>query len=247
MSRIRPTRLRTGLKRLAATVAAITPLACAGTHLPKADPALSALPRIEEFCLAAERVVSHARMPMQLVVHGDFDTFVRSKASIAGPTLQQFTWTDAAGNPLGISCKLKSSDQLLQVFGPGSAGPDGSCQDMNRAVLALVAREVPRPVFPRVLFDPDETVVNEKEPGMTGPDWLAPFTLTTVDADGSLRIHSKGFVVDFLDPRYAALPERFRGVHYCHFIAPEQLRAVLEGSAPAGAVIGREVELPAPR
>lgn len=239
--------LKTVAARLPATVAAATLVACTGSSLPKSNPALPALPRTEEFCLAAERVVSHARMPMQLVVHGDFDAFVRSKASITGPTLQQFTWTDAAGNLLGISCKLKSSDQLLQVFGPGSAGPDGSCQDMNRAVLALVAREVPRPVFPRVLFDPGETVVNEKEPGMTGPDWLAPFTLTTVDADGSLRIHSKGFVVDFLDPRYAALPERFRGVHYCHFIAPEQLRAVLAGSAPVGAVIGRKVELPAPR
>lgn len=247
MSRIRPTRLRTGLQRLAATVAAITPLACAGTHLPKADPALSTLPRPADFCLAAERVVSRAHMPMQLVVHEDFDAFVKSKASIAGPTLQQFDWKDAAGNLVGISCKLKSSDHLLQVYGPGSAGPDGRCQDMNRAVLALVAREVSQPVFARVLLDPDETVVNEKEPGMTGPDWLAPFTLTTVDADGSLRIHSKGFVVDFLDPRYAALPERFRGVHYCHFIAPEQLRAVLGGSAPAGAVIGRKVALPPPR
>ena len=126
--------LKTVAARLPATVAAATLVACTGSSLPKANPALPALPRTEEFCLAAERVVSHARMPMQLVVHGDFDAFVRSKASITGPTLQQFTWTDAAGNPLGISCKLKSSDQLLQVFGPGSAGPDG-----NRRITAECA------------------------------------------------------------------------------------------------------------
>lgn len=235
------------LAQLLIVTACALPAACSTTSLPEADPALQALPQAGDYCLAAERVVSRSSLPMQLVVHRDFQDFVGSKALIAGPTLQQFDWMDADGKLLGISCKLKSSDHLLQAFGPGSAGPDGRCQDMNRAVLALVARQVPHPAFPRVVLDPDEVVVNEQQPGMTGPDWLAPFTLATVDADGSLRIHSKGFIVDFLDPRFAAMPERFRGVHYCHFIAPDYLRALLEGKAGAGAVIGRKLDLPAAR
>jgi hypothetical protein len=179
---------------------------------------------------------------MTLQVQPDFDAFVKSKALIEGPTIQQFNWADAQGRLIGISCKLKNTDHLVATFGPGSAGPDGSCQDFNRAVYDLVRREVRDPAYPRVVFDPNETVVNEKNPGMTGPDWLAPFTLTSVDADGSLRVHTKGFIVEFGDQRYTRLPERFRGVHYCHFIAPAHLRELLEGRAQPGAVIGRLVE-----
>jgi hypothetical protein len=113
---------------------------------------------------------------------------------------------------------------------------------MNRAVYALVAREIRRPAFPRVVFDPNEIVFNAQEPGMTGPDWLAPYPLTSVGPDGALWIATKGFIVNFNDPLYARMPVRFRGVHYCHFIAPEHLRDLLEGKARPGAVIGQKVE-----
>jgi hypothetical protein len=145
---------------------------------------------------------------------------------------------------IGISCKLKNADHLVTTFGPGSAGPDGQCQDMNRAVYALVARQVREPAYPRVAFDPQETFVNEGDPGMTGPNWLAPFAMTGVDPDGALRIFTRGFVVTFEDPTYNMLPPRFRGVHYCHFIAPDHLRDLLEGRAKPGAIIGRRPEIP---
>jgi hypothetical protein len=206
---------------------------------------LASLPALEEYCLDAQRLVTRTTIPMQLVRQPEFDAFVKSKALIEGPTIQQFEWTDPDGRLLGISCKLKSADHLNEVFGPGSAGPDGACQDFNRAVYAVMARESLTPVYRTVVFDPAETVTNEENPGMTGPDWLAPFTLTTVDTDGALRVHTKGFTVDFTDPRFARLPERFRGVHYCHFIAPDHLRDLLAGRAQAGAVIGRRVAVDA--
>jgi hypothetical protein len=214
---------------------------CTGTGL-RADPALPALPADDSYCLAAQRLVTHTTIPMKLEVQADFNGFVKSKALIEGPTIQQYEWRDDSGRLLAISCKLKNTDHLVARFGPGSAGPDGACQDMNRAVYALVAREVAEPQFERVVFDPQETVINEKEPGMTGPDWLAPFTLTAMDTDGALRIFTKGFIVEFNDPRLAAMPERFRGVHYCHFIAPAHLRDLLEGKAQAGVTIGRKVD-----
>jgi hypothetical protein len=212
------------------------------------DPyALTRLPPDNEFCLAAQRVVTRSTMAMQMQLHTDFDAFVKSKATIDDgvPTIHQYNWTDEAGRLLGISCKLKNTDHLVATYGPGVAGPDGTCQDMNRAVYDLVRRDVPAPRFAQVVFDPKETVFNDKEPGMTGPDWLAPFTLTSADADGSLRIHAKGFIVNFLDPAYAQMPVRFRGVHYCHFIAPGHLADLLAGRAAPGVRIGRLVA-PAP-
>ena len=211
------------------------------------DPfALDSLPPDAEFCRAAQRVIVRTTRPVQMQLHADFDGFVKSKATIDDGvvTIHQYNWHDEAGRLLGISCKLKNTDHLVATFGPGCAGPEGTCQDMNRAVYDLVRAGIATPRFERVVFDPHETVVNEKEPGMTGPDWLAPFALTSVDPDGALRIHAKGFVVEFLDPRFAAMPERFRGVHYGHFIAPGHLRDLLAGAAEPGAMIGRWVGAP---
>lgn len=204
--------------------------------------ALRSLPATEEYCRAAQRVVTRTEVPVKLVLHREFDAFVSSKALIEGPTIQQFNWYDPAGAPLGVSCKLKSADHLNVALGAGAAGPDGLCQDMNRAVYRLVAKDVVRPRYPTVVFDPAETVVNEKQPGMTGPDWLKPYTVTSVDEAGALHIAARGFVVNFTDPQFAKVPERFRGVHYCHFIAPEHLRALLTGAAEPGAAIGRAVD-----
>lgn len=206
------------------------------------DTGLHALPAEAGFCLAAARLVTRTAVPMELQVHSDFDAFVKSKALIEGPTLQQFNWNDDQGRLVAISCKLKSADHLVAAFGPGSAGPDGTCQDMNRAVYALVVRDVRTPTYDRVIFDSRETVANAENPGMTGPDWLAPFTLTSVDPDGTLRVHTKGFIVGFSDPQFAMAPVRFRGVHYCHFIAPQHLRDLLENRAQPGAMIGRNVQ-----
>ena len=71
----------------------------------------------------------------------------------------------------------------------------------------------------------------------TGADWLAPFLLVP-DAAGTLTIHSKGFRVDWLDPRFARFDARIRGVHYFHLIAPARPRELLTEQAAAGVTIG---------
>lgn len=222
-------------------LAALAMAGCASGPGPD-TPALKAVPATSEYCLAAQRVVTRTDVPVKLVLHQEFDAFVSSKAVIDGPTIQQFNWYDAAGAPLGVSCKLKSADHLNVAFGAGSAGPDGLCQDMNRAVYRLVAKGAGKPRYGQVVFDPAETVVNKDQPGMTGPDWLKPYTMTSVDENGALHIATRGFIVNFSDPQFAKMPERFRGVHYCHFIAPEHLRALLAGEAEPGAVIGRAID-----
>ncbi|MDJ0927382.1 MAG: hypothetical protein QNJ73_06970 [Gammaproteobacteria bacterium] len=206
---------------------------------------LDEVPAVDAYCLAAQRIVSRTEHPMQLVVHSDFDAFVKSKAVIEGPEIQQFNWTDSAGDVIGISCKLKSADHLNLAFGDGTAGPDGACQDMNRTVFEKVAPRAadPNPKYRQVVFDPAEAVWNEDEPGMTGPDWLKPYEATWVDDNGALHVRAKGFQVDFTDPRFAEVPERFRGIHYCHFVAPDYLKRLMLGAAEPGIVIGRAVDV----
>lgn len=155
---------------------------------------LDAVPDGDTYCLAAQCLVTRTVIAVNMQLHGEFDSFLRCKATIDDgvPTIHQFNWTDDRGRLPGIFRKLKSADHLEAVFGAGTAGPDATCQDMDRAVYQLVRREVPRPRSDRVLFDSHETAYNEKEPATTGLDWLAPYALTSVTADGALVIHARG-------------------------------------------------------
>lgn len=242
-SRRRPVASRAVLAALGAALAA-----CAGLGTPGGASltALAEIPALDEYCLPAQRIVTRTRQRVRLVVHADFDAFVKSKAVIEGPTIQQYNWYATDGRALGVSCKLKSADHLNLAFGEGTAGPDGLCQDMNRAVYALVAAEVEAPRYREVVFDAGEAVRNDENPGMGGPDWLAPYTASYVDEAGTLHIATKGFQVDFTDPRFSGAPERFRGVHYCHFVAPDYLRRLLAGEAEPGITLGRLVDTSGP-
>jgi len=200
---------------------------------------LTAMPALDEYCLEAQRVITRTNVPMQLIVHKEFSTFVKSKAVIEGPTIHQYNWYDEEGMILGISCKMKSADHLLLQFGEGTAGPEGYCHDMNRQVYALVQRQATNPVYADVIFDPSESLDTKEQASMIGPTWLLPFTLTRIDDKAYLHVATKGFVIDFLDPRFQKFPPSWRGTHYCHLIAPDYLVRLLTGEARAGVTIGR--------
>jgi hypothetical protein len=214
--------------------------ACA-SHPPKAFE-LSEIPAANSYCLEAQRIVSRTAIPMQLIVHEDFNAFVKSKAVIEGPTIHQFNWHDPEGKIQGISCKMKSADHLNIAFGAGAAGPDGFCQDMNRQVYRLLQEQIADPIFDSVIFDLSESIDSKEQSNMIGPIWLKPFIMTYLDPAGELHIATKGFVIDFSDPRYQKFPSSWRGTHYCHLIAPEHLAGLLNGEAEAGAIVGREAE-----
>lgn len=237
---MRPALTRT---RIAVTLAATGSLLGAGcATAPRPAGSAAATPPVEEFCLEAQRVVVGTDHPFLIQLHQDTEAFVRSKAEIDPPRVHQYIWyEDAAGTrPAMISCKLKSADHLNLVFGEGTAGPAGSCQDMNQLTVerVLAARGGQAPA---IVLDRAETVSNSEQPGMTGPEWLLPYALTSRDPSGALVIHAKGFGVEFLDPRFLDAPPPFRGVQYCHFIAPAYLERLLDGQAVVGQVFGVDV------
>ncbi len=210
---------------------------------------LRELPSEDKFCQAAQKLTARTPARLELVVHEDFNAFVKSKAIIDGPNgpqIQQYNWTDDAGNLLGVSCKLKTAEHLNLALGEGTAGGEGVCQEFNREVFRLISQWVNPIAYTTVVFDEQETVENPEQPGMTGPDWLAPYEMTYVTGDNELHVRAKGFVVEFTDPRFARAPARFRGVHYCHYVAPGHLKAILQGDVEPLTVIGREVDTSGP-
>jgi hypothetical protein len=209
------------------------------TNAPAASQGLSEIPANDTYCLEAQRIVTRTDVPMQLVVHADFEAFVKSKAVIEGPTIHQYNWLDADDNIQGISCKMKSADHLNIQFGGGSAGPDGLCHDMNYQVYKLLLQNIEQPAYDPTTFDLNEKLVSEEQSSMIGPEWLLPFTLTYLDAADGLHVATKGFVIEFSDQRFQKFPDSWRGTHYCHLIAPEYLQRLLQGTAEPGAVVGR--------
>jgi len=228
------------LARLMLAASALSAAGCTTQREPQFE--LQRLPETSQFCLEAQRVVTRTNIPMQLKVHDDFNAFVKSKALIEGPTIHQYNWYDASGNMLGISCKMKSADHLNVEFGQGSAGPDGYCHDMNRQVYQLLKKQTSDPKFNTVSFDPSESLDTKEQNNMIGPVWLKPFMLTYLDSNNDLHVATKGFVINYNDPRYQNFPPSWRGTHYCHLIAPDYFARMLNGDAAAGAIIGRAAE-----
>ena len=223
-------------------IAAVAIAASAGCTMQRAAN-IAPAPPLQEFCLEAQRVVVRTAVIPALVVHADFDGFVKSKAAIEPLTIHQYLWfeDDDRTRPVMVSCKLKSADHLNEAFGPSTSAGNGRCQDMNRLTYDRVRATLGAAHVEPVIFDPAEEVRNAANPGMTGPDWLKPYEMTWRDATGALHLRSKGFRVDWTDPKFAAMPGRFRGVQYCHLIAPEYLARLVTGKATAGLFVGREV------
>ena len=226
-------------RNLIAAIALAALAGCTAERAAKITPA----PPLEQFCLEAQRVVVRTAVTPALVVHADFDGFVKSKASIEPLTIHQYLWfeDDDPARPVMVSCKLKSADHLNEAFGSGTSAGNGRCQDMNRLTYDRVRASLGAANVEPVIFDAAEDVQNPANPGMTGPDWLRPYEMTWRDAAGALHLRSKGFRVDWTDPQFAAMPGRFRGVQYCHLIAPEYLARLVLGKAKAGLSVGREV------
>ena len=118
------------IARFAAAALLTTAAGCASQRLATPTPA----PPLAEFCLEAQRVIVHTDVRPTLIVHADFDAFVKSKALIEPLTIQQYIWyeNDDPDRPVMVSCKLKSADHLNEAFGTGTSAGDGQCQDMNR-------------------------------------------------------------------------------------------------------------------
>ena len=71
-------------------------------------------------------------------------------------------------------------------------------------------------------------VVEADDMAETGPDWLEPRFYVSFATD-TVRIRPRAFRADWNDPRLAQAPERFRGTHYCHLIAPQYVKRIVLG------------------
>ena len=221
-----------GLSRLLLlTAAAVLITACS---TPLRNTASWPLP---QFCSEAQMLIAASKLRAENVVHADFAAFTKSKPQVRPLQTQQFNWYGDAGNNKlrQISCKMKTTDHLRAEYGVDSAATNGLCASINQHTLAGVLRGLTSRERRSLRYKSGRAVVFDDEQVTTnGPEWLQPYPIAYAGAGAKLHIAAKAMRNDWLDPRYAAAPARFRGTRYCHFIAPDYLRAILLGEESVG-------------
>jgi hypothetical protein len=198
-----------------------------------------------EFCAEVQRRVAGTQQPLRNVVHDTFESFVQSKPSVQPLEPQQFVeYADAdRTQPRRISCKLKTADHINAVYGSGAAATDESenaCREINRATVLAVFRGLDAGARARVAVPPHRFMLDGDENRIMGSGWVEPYPFVYAGAEGTVHLHAKSLLVFWGDWRWKLAPDRFRGTHYCHLIAPEYARALMTGelSAPALAAGG---------
>jgi len=188
-----------------------------------------------EFCSEAQRVVANSRVTAVNTVYADREAFIRSKASARPLETRQYAApeTGPGSSPKMVSCKMKTADHIRTEFGADQAGADESCARLNQRTLEAVLGSLTRAerrrarfggAAGRIVVDADLVVDN-------GGDWLKPFPIARIEPDGALHLQAKGMNKGWLDPRYASAEIQYRGVRYCHLVAPEYLRRLVLGDA----------------
>lgn len=184
-----------------------------------------------DFCATVQARLEGTALPAATVDHPTYQAFQESKAEVKPLRTEQFVeFRDAANkrDPTRISCKVKTADHLNEVYGTGSAKGSGTCQAIHREMAATIAAgTAPGALKIRaedIVFEPDDVK-------FMGSQWVTPFQFVHGDG-GVLKLKSKALFVEWTDIKFKLAPDRFRGAHYCHLIAPEYLQRLMTGAEP---------------
>lgn len=206
-------------------------IACVALLLPGIATAAAQPPASDkDFCARAQRIITGTRIPVANLVFNARDDFVQSKPRVKPLETDQFVTLgqDAAKQPRIVSCKMKSSDHLNAEYGPGAAAAEGTCRSINADTVARVFAALTPEQRDRLIIDRDRIVLEPDEEALTGASWTNDvFNPVRRGEAGELLIRAKSIRVDWDDWKWAWMPDRFRGQHSCHLIAPEYLRSLV--------------------
>ncbi len=220
---------------LAVLVIGLAPAGTAGALAPAlAEPAVLPAPvSDEQFCARAQQIlVGTSRRPVNLVFT-ELADFIRSKPRIRPFETDQYVTQSDGGRtrPLRVSCKMKSADHLRAEFGNQAAGEERQCREVNRDTVARVYASLREDERRRLALPANRIVLVADEAARTGASFTSGTDRVWIDADGRLNLQALSIRVDWNDWLWRWMPDRFRGQHSCHFIAPEYLRALVLGEA----------------
>lgn len=187
----------------------------------------------DEFCGRAQQWIAQTDMQAQVVVYEDREAFVESKASIQPLTVPQFfsNTEESDGIPKVVSCKMKTAEQINQVYGSDGAvaGSSQGCEVVLSHMLdARFAQIDAQPAS----LNRSDFVIDEEDSTFIGPMWLEPWPFQPVSVDEAGFVHLLSRSLHVPDAWYIPMPDSFKGVYYCHIISPVYLDALITGLLP---------------
>ncbi|MFZ9708737.1 MAG: hypothetical protein ACO3CV_03750 [Steroidobacteraceae bacterium] len=193
----------------------------------------------EGFCAEVQRRLVDTRLPINNVIEPDYEAFKKSKAAASPLRTHQFLTRSGAGEIVQISCKTKSADHLRAVHGAQLARdptlPLRSCRDIQRDVVMEVWRDLDATRREGVLHPPSRLMLDADAVRYTGSSWVESPSAAYSGNDGRLHLRATALFAAWEDWRWKIMPKSFRGNHYCHLVAPEQVRRLMLGEATPAA------------
>lgn len=238
---------------------ALLTLAAAGTQAQSAQSALYSGQAVRDYCIEAQKVTASTTRTAINVNHSSLDGFrPSSSAPYEGPNLSAYNGKETPGNslpltvqqwvnyatlpvngwqfPQVISCKMKDAEAIRFHFGPTAAGAQQTCRVVNESTVARVYQNLTSAERRLIRYAQTSVVFDDDEVTEAGPSWLGGLprqrpTLIYLGEDGLLHIRSNQNAVERTNPSPLAGPDK-KGSFYCHFPAPEYVRAVVLGQFP---------------
>ena len=184
---------------------------------------------LQDFCGEAQGLIATTDLKVTNILYDEFKEYTASKPEVTETDLKssQFVLyevdpkTDTPYSKI-VSCKFKSADRIQTFRGDDAAGPQKSCGDINRQTVETVIANLglTEEALPKIVFDEDD-------PAMIGPQWLSPWPYQVAywDQDATLHVRAKGMLIPYSE--LIPMPDEFKGVHYCHMIAPGYVKRLL--------------------
>jgi len=199
----------------------VSPRAIATTSMPLSN-------SHSEFCSEVQRRLVDTTLPIANVLEKDYESFKLSKPAASPLRTHQYVEQNAKLDIVQISCKTKTADQLRATHGPSAARDPKlvprACADIHRAMVREIWQAMGPSERSNARIRPSQVMLQTDQLSYTGSSWIKTKPEAAVGADGKLRLRASALFAEWEDWRWKMMPESWRGNHYCHLVAPEEIR-----------------------
>jgi hypothetical protein len=134
--------------------------------------------------------------------------------------------------PVVISCKMKTAEAITFHFGPGTAGTQKTCREINQDTVARVYATLTSFEQRTLRWAQSEIIYTADFYAGSGPNFLYPLPylplVANLTSTGKLRLFGRAIWVP-RDLNDGGVGYDKKGSYYCHLPSPEYIRALVTG------------------
>lgn len=196
-----------------------------------------------QFCITVQQKLASTAMVGENTIFADMASYRHSKPAFEPLKIYQVV-TYAASLPIVVSCKMKTSAHLREVYGAKAAGQQLFCPDIALMLKQQAIAELTTEGQADAASRATTFVLDHDVPFVTGRDYLADFRTIYRTEDGATHVSSPGLYQNLESWYTPLLPEFLKGQSYCHLATVEYLKAVATGAMAPGTTITTNDDAP---